>query len=296
MLHRIAPRYSIRSLDCNRSTFLNASPWSDVDIAFQWINFDFPILHVHEHWELFILIRGSITHEVNGTRYHLRQGQAVLIRPDDLHALYAASPEPIIALNFLISRAYMEQMMALCMPMIGDLYAPRYLLPFIPSETTLDHAIVHTQRIQVQPDMPLAVAQSLCKVLFGSFFSEFALQSFKSPQQYPEWLSEFLLLLESPDMSITSIKANLSGKTNYSYSRMIQLFKKYMGCTVIQYISKRRIEQAKQLLHDTDQKVIEIAASVGYDNISNFNRVFKRFTGQSPTDYRKSIRADENNV
>ena len=56
------------------------------------------------------------------------------------------------------------------------------------------------------------------------------------------------------------------------------------------YITIRRIEKSKSILKDTDLPIIEIADKCGYDNISYFNRMFKRITGFSPTEYRKSKR------
>ncbi|WP_302336929.1 helix-turn-helix domain-containing protein, partial [uncultured Ruminococcus sp.] len=52
------------------------------------------------------------------------------------------------------------------------------------------------------------------------------------------------------------------------------------------YLNAVRIEKAQALLLETDETVLEIAFSCGYENVSYFNRVFRRQTGYSPLQYR----------
>ena len=51
------------------------------------------------------------------------------------------------------------------------------------------------------------------------------------------------------------------------------------------YLNAVRIEKAQALLLETDETVLEIAFSCGYENVSYFNRVFRRQTGYSPLQY-----------
>lgn len=58
------------------------------------------------------------------------------------------------------------------------------------------------------------------------------------------------------------------------------------GMNLREYVNMLRIEEAKQLLRSTEKTVSEIAGEVGYDNISYFSTVFKKFCGVSPLDWR----------
>ena len=60
-------------------------------------------------------------------------------------------------------------------------------------------------------------------------------------------------------------------------------FKKSTGFTPTQYIHKVRVAQAIQLLKTTSLGVYEIAIECGFNNLANFNRIFKRATGQTPS-------------
>ncbi|MDA3901090.1 MAG: AraC family transcriptional regulator [Spirochaetes bacterium] len=82
--------------------------------------------------------------------------------------------------------------------------------------------------------------------------------------------------------------------THISQKRIPQIIKKLTGLTFPKYIHKLRIEKAKQLLRETDKKVIDIAHDVGYNSINSFNEFFKRFEKTSPLKYRKGAGTDNN--
>lgn len=65
------------------------------------------------------------------------------------------------------------------------------------------------------------------------------------------------------------------------------LFNKYVGMSFISYLIKLRIEAASLMLKETGLPISEIAYRVGYEDIANFNRSFKKVTGYTPGNYRK---------
>ncbi|MCU6711473.1 response regulator [Paenibacillus sp. J5C_2022] len=65
-----------------------------------------------------------------------------------------------------------------------------------------------------------------------------------------------------------------------------EVFKRETGQTYIEFVTRARIERAKQLLDESPVKVSEIAVSVGYSDIKYFGQLFKRYTGYTPSEYR----------
>jgi AraC-like DNA-binding protein/ligand-binding sensor protein len=65
-----------------------------------------------------------------------------------------------------------------------------------------------------------------------------------------------------------------------------KMFKKVTGINFTDYLSRVRIEKAKNLLLNPNLRVSEIAFEVGFQSLTHFNRVFKKILGQSPTEYR----------
>ncbi|WP_372662251.1 helix-turn-helix domain-containing protein [Cohnella sp.] len=87
------------------------------------------------------------------------------------------------------------------------------------------------------------------------------------------------------DISVAEIASYLYVHPNY----LTRLFKSETGHSLMDYITKRRIENAKGLLAQPGYKVYEVAERVGYESIAHFNRMFKRETGMSPKDYQRKI-------
>jgi AraC-like DNA-binding protein len=83
--------------------------------------------------------------------------------------------------------------------------------------------------------------------------------------------------------------AQAAQEVGLSESRFSRVFKKHTGLTYVNYLNKLRIEDACAQLQLTGSTISEIAYQSGFDNISNFNKVFRQFKGQTPTAFRKNL-------
>jgi len=66
-----------------------------------------------------------------------------------------------------------------------------------------------------------------------------------------------------------------------------RFFKSSTGLTVFEYLNKIKIDYSCQLLLNTDQNVVDISFDCGFNNLSHFNKQFRKFMGQTPTEFRK---------
>jgi two-component system response regulator YesN len=64
-------------------------------------------------------------------------------------------------------------------------------------------------------------------------------------------------------------------------------FRKCTGKTFIEYLTGVRMEHAKELLTNTNRKVLDIATAVGFQDARHFSRIFKKYTGVLPTEFRQ---------
>ena len=84
---------------------------------------------------------------------------------------------------------------------------------------------------------------------------------------------------------------NLNKISNYvslSKNYFCNIFKKETGITIWDYLIRIRMEEAKKMLLETEQKTYDISEKTGYDDPSYFGRLFKKYTGFTPTEYREN--------
>ncbi len=78
---------------------------------------------------------------------------------------------------------------------------------------------------------------------------------------------------------------------NESY--LSRMFKNQTGKNLIYFINEKKMNKARELLKDPDMMVKEAAFAVGYDDQFYFNKLFKRFFGVSPTEYRRRFQREK---
>lgn len=79
----------------------------------------------------------------------------------------------------------------------------------------------------------------------------------------------------------------VANNVSLSYSYFSKLFKEHTHSNFPAYIHKRRIEMAKCYLMDPSIKIIDLAKKIGYEDPSVFSRIFKKYEGCYPTEYRE---------
>ena len=83
--------------------------------------------------------------------------------------------------------------------------------------------------------------------------------------------------------------ADVAHAINTSTFHFCKLFKKTTGLNFTDYLSRIRIEKAKSLLLNPNVRISEAAYEAGFQSLTHFNRVFKKVTGSSPTQYRGGL-------
>ena len=88
------------------------------------------------------------------------------------------------------------------------------------------------------------------------------------------------------ELSLRRVAKAVNIHPNYLSER----FKQVIGMNFVQYVARTRFERACKLLRDGDLRISEIAFAAGFQSLSQFNRVFKKFSRKSPTQFRAANR------
>ena len=89
---------------------------------------------------------------------------------------------------------------------------------------------------------------------------------------------------EHADEELSLIKVAKVVNMNANY--LSEKFKQVTGTNFVEYVARTRFANACDLLRKSNLRISEIAFAAGFQSLSQFNRVFKRFSGKSPTQYR----------
>lgn len=109
-------------------------------------------------------------------------------------------------------------------------------------------------------------------------------------QEHPEpamvqKAKDFIQQHQSEELSLADVARAVNASTFY----FCKVFKKATGINFTDFVSRVRIEKAKNLALNPNLRISEIAFEVGFQSLTHFNRVFKRITGVSPTSYRSNL-------
>lgn len=105
------------------------------------------------------------------------------------------------------------------------------------------------------------------------------------PTKHNELMKKAILYLSSHYMDPVTLEETAS-HVGLNPAYFSTLFKQSCGSSFKEYLNMIRIEESKRLLANTDYPILDIAVSVGFEDQSYFSKVFKKYTGLTPKQYR----------
>lgn len=148
-----------------------------------------------------------------------------------------------------------------------------------------DNSATVAYNMAVQQKSPLAFeveSQGIISQLFSRFLAQAVYKNEHIEERILKTLRYIHKNIDKPiDISY------LAGICYLTKDHFIRLFKKEMNTTPGKYINKKKIEAAQLRLLIDNASIKDIAYELGFDNISYFNRLFTKITGESPGRYKK---------
>src|SRR3954469_5733040 len=103
---------------------------------------------------------------------------------------------------------------------------------------------------------------------------------------------EYIAQHKMEPLSLAAV-AHASGASVFHFCKV---FKKTTGLKFTDYVARVRLEDAKTQLLNPSRRISEVAYDVGFQSLTQFNRMFKRIFGQSPTDFRAQLHSRKSRV
>ncbi len=240
--------------------------------------------HDHDFYEVVCLSEGECVHSVNGVRSRLQPGSISLVLPGQIHFLdEQAEGTNVIALSFACREA--------------ELFSGAFPIgSFSQTIMTERGSFWQIQRLSEKLlqnrgiDAPLAL-----RALLGMIFSCFAENKATLQSCIPEKVEMLLAKANNIDVAARGVPALLQ-ISNYSYSQLSRLTKRYLGKTPGEYINDLRLQFAYEMIAGGTLDYELICDMVGFSSFSHFCKLIRAAYGQSPAKLRKQAQAKPETV
>jgi len=246
-----------------------------------------PFFHVHNYYEITILISGEMACHFEDCSYRLEAGDVMLVKPGDVHwregfqgmRQYNISVLPSVVEHALAYLTTEEEAAALLSA--GHL-PPCHLTASDFKHITKTAALLSEDYVTSASSMRLRL-RSLVIELLSAYLAQSS-QMIGTGVAVPRWLEQY--------MEDFHHLPNLQKGVAYfddapiSHGHLCRLFRQHYGMTIIQYVNDTRLSYAARMLLQDDVSILEISAEIGFSSLSHFYRLFKEKYGVTPKDYR----------
>lgn len=234
-------------------------------------------VHVHEGVNLYFVLQGGITEAHRRRQWLIEPTTLCFLPPGEPHAnefhrgtrTFEIFPED----------AWMERIRAYC------------TLPEEPCHLRSDVLARLALRLQREFRENDAAAPLAIEGLILEIFAEVCRQQDTDairPVRRPRWLDQVIDLLHARFTESPSLE-EVAGAVGVHPTHLARMFRRHYGCSVGDYVRKLRIEQARRDLLSPETPLVDIAVTAGYSDQSHFTVAFKRHTGMTPGEFRRSF-------
>ena len=257
------------------------------------VDFTHVALHWHEEMEIIAVKKGNGRITVDTVSYPVSEGDILAVFPGQLHAISCGSGERMEYENiiFRISMLMGDNGDGCTVHFLSPLQEGQAKKPVLiqkgqPDYEVFGNVIRELDKFSQQRGngYQLAVKGQLFLFLYyaygrGILFAE------KKPGHAREKIKGILDYIREHFGEEITIK-QAAELCFYSESHFMKYFKQYAGMPFIQYLNDYRLTRAGEFLQNTEESVTQIALKCGFENLSYFNRLFRRKFGVTPGQYR----------
>jgi AraC-like DNA-binding protein len=262
---------------------------------------DTSMLHKHGGFEINYFLEGSAQYLIGGRRYACRPGDIVFIGNEETHRAYDGDDALILVLLFRPD---------LLVDVARPGWETKFLTPFWGIGRELPHRLpagspghdalaAHLMAAERESRQRGNSYRLMVKVQLLAFAAELtrlcAIPDNSALMGTGALASKFAPVLEHIERHLARpLKvAELAALANLSVSQFDRAFKRVYGLSPIEALMRARVIQAARAIAETDAKVIDVALASGFASMSHFIKCFRRYTGQTPRDYRRQVQGGQ---
>ena len=254
----------------------------------------------HDFWEMVYVDSGEVLITADKNNYVLKRGEIIFHKPNEFHTISSnkKTPSNVFVISFATASKSMlyfkNKKMAL----------PEHLRSYIKTliregrETfVLPFNNPELRELQSSDNPPFGGQQIIRTTLEQLLIMLIRTQEqrSKAPSIFPDkesmdnhLVNAVLDILKEHVFSIITVE-EICSKLNYSKTYISKIFNKNCHCTIVEFYTDLKIEEAKKLIRENAYTFTEISNMLCFNNPHYFSRVFKKKTNMTPREYLNSV-------
>lgn len=253
-------------------------------------------MHWHREFEVNLILKGQGQVILGEEKYVVSEGDIVMIPPNVLHAAYVVEGSSLIYDALVFNHSILGTGNS-------DRSTAQYILPVISGQRKIPMLITsgnerYDEFKKCMDEIFICAKENepLSDLLLKSGLLRFfwLLEHHESKMMQKEDINIHYSELMRPALEYMAehyaenvTVEELAEIVHLSKSYFMWCFKKATGIGAIEHLTQIRMKSICEALMNSDRHIAEVAGSCGYDNLSNFNRQFKKMIGCTPMEYRK---------
>ena len=251
--------------------------------------------HWHNEIEIIYVKKGSGTIYVDFVRYDVSAPAIFFIRPGQLHAILQFRNQTMEYENIIFHPKIFEEANsdAINQNYIWPILHGAYSIPVLFTPDCSDYELIAA---------PIDACDEICKtkpagyeifiksqlfLLLYHFIDRYQdIVSDKKNQKKLDKIKPVLKYVENNYNTKITI-AEIAETAGFSEAHFMRFFKETLGIPFVTYLNDYRLTMAARMLRGSDASILSISEESGFQNLSHFNRAFKKKYEMSPSEYRK---------
>lgn len=240
-------------------------------------------IHTHgNYFELEYVISGDCRQNIQNESYEFSRGDIALLKSGSCHEFFTTNELEIFKMVIKPE----------LLPEIYNQYSHEFnqasIIHLPSNEVRRVENILFTieKEFNMQNEFFLEVISGYLEILFTLLIRINHMDK-KTDKKLP--LIDFKLILSYIENNLNTVTpSSVAVHSGYNIPYFSKLFKKHVGSNLSEYINQRKLEKAQKMLIESNKSIENIGYDVGFNHKSYFYRVFKRYYGVTPEEYRKA--------
>ncbi len=265
----------------------------------QWVDVTGAIRpHDHAYHEICLITAGSAVHQTAGGHETIQRLNAIVVPPGAVHGFQRSGDLSVVNVYYLAEWLAADLGLLWDEPGLVPLFLSRNLVGPVAGEAVASFRLTEAELAAIATelhdiDAELSAAATSAVILRAAFLKVLARLARACSRTVP-WAGSFRPEVWAVIHQIEKLipagepfdAAALADRAGLSPDYLGKLFNTAMGRSMSDYYQARRVQYACRLLLDRQHPVTDIAMELGYSDTAHFSRMFKRYRGLSPRDYR----------